>query len=750
LGLADIQQGAGNLALQRLLDSGLIQGKLSISQPNDPYEQEADRVAEQVMSSVSVPSIQRKCDACAAGGTCPKCDEEQKIQAKELPGHWPHITPQVESSLASLSGGSQPLPPSVRESFEPRFGADFSGVRLHTGSEAAQLNRALGAHAFTHGRDIFLGEGKNDLESSAGKQLLAHELTHTIQQGAASGNIARRMSEDHVAFPESPAMSMPVVQRQAAPAPPPSAAPSPASGATSPSPPAPAPGASKSEADPAELPLRGDAWITLTPGMSVPLELPDLREFAIGKGTLTTEPIPLGESGITAEVEVGSHNPVHLLNPSLELTAVIVHIAASLIAAKRSTKETVTKGLGIEGAAIGGIVGGLLGGFVGDPIAGAKRGGEIGGRLGEAVAGVFVGEQALSATLTSGALVGHFPLVYTPFLRVRLSVPLISKVVDVNATLQTQLTLDVAPFLSFVGSAIDLRFRDGRLTRSEFTLKVTGGLSFTLDAFGQLRLGATILSILKGSESEGAEEDPGLLTIDIVETDVFPIAEKLGGEISASTELKFLKASKLAVTAKQIKGDGGGGGSKVLVNALKGNLGKAAGGKKPSLDNLPHTGTEDDPVPMTWFKPLDFYVRALHRARPDRPGRQTIHVFPHTWYPPDDFEAGIDAKYLPRVGKKVKKTGQEHRKDGAKEFREHLEAHKINLEGADIDHVQDIAFGGSDDFANLWPLDSGRNSEAGFTQNVNQHVNWHGPVKGPFRIIDVPVGTWFVIRDILP
>ena len=68
---------------------------------------------------------------------------------------------------------------------EPRFGADFSEVRLHTSSEAAQLNRAVGAQAFTHGPDIYLGGGKDDLELSAGKQLLAHELTHTIQQGAA-------------------------------------------------------------------------------------------------------------------------------------------------------------------------------------------------------------------------------------------------------------------------------------------------------------------------------------------------------------------------------------------------------------------------------------------------------------------------------------------------------------------------------------------------------------------------------------
>jgi hypothetical protein len=247
-----------------------------------------------------------------------------------------------------------------------------------------------------------------------------------------------------------------VVQRQAVSAPPPSTAPAPASGVTSPGPSAPAPGASTNEADPIELPVLGDASITLTPGMSVPLDFPDLREFAIGKGTLATEPIELGEV-ITAAVEIGSHNPGHLLEPSLKLTPVIVTITAAQIATAKSTKETVTKGLGIEGAAIGGIVGGLLAGFAGvDPITGARPGDAIGRRLGEAAAVVVVGEQLLRATLTSGALVGHFPLVYTPFLWVRLNVSFISKLVDVHAMLQTQMPLDVVPFLSFVGSAIDL------------------------------------------------------------------------------------------------------------------------------------------------------------------------------------------------------------------------------------------------------------------------------------------------------
>lgn len=132
------------------------QAKLTITAPDDPLEQEADRVAE----SVSQTALAH-----------PR--EEDEVQT---------TGPQGEP-LPSSDGN--PLPVTTRAFMESRLGADLSRVRLHVGSEAAQLNRAVRARAFTHGRDIFLGEGSDNLESSAGRRLLAHELTHTIQQGAA-------------------------------------------------------------------------------------------------------------------------------------------------------------------------------------------------------------------------------------------------------------------------------------------------------------------------------------------------------------------------------------------------------------------------------------------------------------------------------------------------------------------------------------------------------------------------------------
>ncbi len=92
--------------------------------------------------------------------------------------------PDVESRLASHKGGGSPLPGEVRATMEPRFGADFGGVRVHTGGEAEDLNRQLSAQAFTHGQDIYMSAGKYAPGTPGGNRLLAHELTHTIQQQA--------------------------------------------------------------------------------------------------------------------------------------------------------------------------------------------------------------------------------------------------------------------------------------------------------------------------------------------------------------------------------------------------------------------------------------------------------------------------------------------------------------------------------------------------------------------------------------
>lgn len=109
-------------------------------------------------------------------------EEEGILQTKELTGETPEVTPNIEARINTLRGSGQPLPVTVRNSFEPRFGYDFSNVRVHTDSNAVQMNKELNAEAFTFGRDIYFGVERYSLDTSTGKRLLAHELTHVVQQ----------------------------------------------------------------------------------------------------------------------------------------------------------------------------------------------------------------------------------------------------------------------------------------------------------------------------------------------------------------------------------------------------------------------------------------------------------------------------------------------------------------------------------------------------------------------------------------
>jgi hypothetical protein len=98
----------------------------------------------------------------------------------------------IETELNSLRGGGNPLPDSTRNKMESGFGADFSSVRVHTGARSDQLNRSINAQAFTQGTDVFFGAGKYNPHSSGGQRLLAHELTHVVQQTSTIRRYAKR------------------------------------------------------------------------------------------------------------------------------------------------------------------------------------------------------------------------------------------------------------------------------------------------------------------------------------------------------------------------------------------------------------------------------------------------------------------------------------------------------------------------------------------------------------------------------
>jgi hypothetical protein len=191
-----------------------IQRKLTVNAPEDAYEQEADRVAEQVMRmpepgttarpSVSggVVNIQR---ACACGGTCDKCKKKQpedKHAHVQLKAAGPASMEEIEAPPIVhevLRSSGQPLDAGTRAFMEPKFGHDFSGVRVHTDARATRSARAVRAKAYTVGHDVVFAAGEHAPGTHEGQKLLGHELAHVVQQGNSSlATLQRQPSGDDI------------------------------------------------------------------------------------------------------------------------------------------------------------------------------------------------------------------------------------------------------------------------------------------------------------------------------------------------------------------------------------------------------------------------------------------------------------------------------------------------------------------------------------------------------------------------
>ena len=121
-------------------------------------------------------------------------EEEEAVQAKTSASSGSKT--QISNTLKNSKGGGSPLDTQVRGEMEHGFGVDFSNIRIHTGSQAGEMSSHLRAQAFTHGNHIYFNQGKYNPDSKKGKHLLAHELTHTIQQGAAGNFIQPKLTVD--------------------------------------------------------------------------------------------------------------------------------------------------------------------------------------------------------------------------------------------------------------------------------------------------------------------------------------------------------------------------------------------------------------------------------------------------------------------------------------------------------------------------------------------------------------------------
>jgi hypothetical protein len=190
---------AANFLLQRKCDCGAatastsgicaecdarrLQTKLTVGEPDDVYEQEADRVAQTIFQSPR-PAANAKPPAIS-----PIVQRSGEQGARSGCG----VPPSVD---AVLSSSGQPLDVATRSFFEPRFRHDFSLVRVHTDTKAAESARAVNALAYTLGRDVVFGTGQYDPVTATGKRLLAHELTHVIQQESTGASSPQRKEGD--------------------------------------------------------------------------------------------------------------------------------------------------------------------------------------------------------------------------------------------------------------------------------------------------------------------------------------------------------------------------------------------------------------------------------------------------------------------------------------------------------------------------------------------------------------------------
>lgn len=189
---------SGNHTMLRQLATPKLQAKLTINQPGDVYEQEADRVAEQVMrmpepstlSSTALPNgdatgnLQRKC-ACGGSGQSGECDECRQNREALVQRRATQETGNVDALqnvYEVLRSPGQSLDSATRGFFEIRFGHDFSDVRIHTDDKAAESAKAVNALAYTAGRNVVFASNQYAAGTHEGRRLLAHELTHVVQQ----------------------------------------------------------------------------------------------------------------------------------------------------------------------------------------------------------------------------------------------------------------------------------------------------------------------------------------------------------------------------------------------------------------------------------------------------------------------------------------------------------------------------------------------------------------------------------------
>lgn len=184
----------------QLQQTGFIQPKFSIGHADDPYEREADKVAEEVIRMPD-KALQMKCTS---------FEDQDKIRQKPLIKQTAtsgnsnfSVSAEISNKISSTRGLGSPLPTNTQHEMGNKIGADFSDVKVHTDNTAVQLSQNLGAKAFTVGNDIYFNEGQYKPTTTEGKRLMAHELVHTVQQDKSQFHLMRQTESNSSNVQES-------------------------------------------------------------------------------------------------------------------------------------------------------------------------------------------------------------------------------------------------------------------------------------------------------------------------------------------------------------------------------------------------------------------------------------------------------------------------------------------------------------------------------------------------------------------
>jgi hypothetical protein len=719
----------GNQAMLRRLSSTTphLQAKLKIGAVNDPLEAEADRMADHVMRtpapdqslSTATQQVSRKCAECE--------EEDKKVNAKAdgalAQGEAPPVVHDV------LNSPGQPLDRAAREFFEPRFGHDFGDVKIHTGTSAAESAHAVNAHAYTVGNHIAFAPGRFAPDTHHGRRLLAHELTHVVQQGGTQAPEGKPTSSTAT---HGFGTAQHSIQRDAN-------SPEYQTGYQD--------GLSGGEPHPG--PLNDDAMTDYNEG------------YAKGHYEFTHK-----DSSASAAPSAGSAAPQNgptragAAPAAAQATAAAAPAPApdsstidSIVAAVNKPQEN---GVGDYVEACG-ILDGMW---------------------------IVVMMQALEQLKTRNvfdSLQANCPANFT---RVKIAIAAVAA--KASPPVKASFGTDNPDFASLpeqqqheVATYLGLPWPIPQQAAGASSLPTTGQIvGYTLA--GLAIVGTVVffvafpeaIPILALIVQVGATDVAATATADVGATVMVemvtgasvtgvPTATVFGEAALVTTESATVATTTAATTTATTTAASSTAvvtGTAIASTTLSSDNPEKKEDKQSCQGPTGLSPAPEDAIPITWFKPIvkDFYPKTMEI------GGHSYHRDDPSQHLPHGEQIGINPEYRPFLGKPVQLDPTD-RGSAADDFRAVTTRYGFDWNSAGLlqaDHVQDLQWGGPDQSDNIWPLDRSANLSAGPRQNDLQVVNFCETPRGPRRTMTIGqmkaasspatpyYGRWFVITNV--